>query len=295
MFQPMTPPAPCSLSASYGRCREITRQRARNFYYAIRMLPAPRRDAMCAVYAFFRECDDLSDEGPAEGRRERLERWRGLLDPGLAPPYPMILPAFQDANRRFGIPARHYSDLLDGALMDLEDRTYHTFEELYGYCYRVASTVGLVCVRIFGSDGSEETERMAEHRGIAFQLTNILRDIAEDAALGRVYLPEEDLVRHGLSRDQLLTGTPGQGFEAFLREQVERARGYYRASSPLLDRIDPVSRPALAAMSGIYRTLLERIDRAGRDVLSRRLRLHPLQKIRIALQAWAAPRSLERP
>lgn len=274
------------LSASYAHCRDVTRSRAKNFYYAIRMLPPERRDAMCAVYAFFRECDDLSDEGEVHQRRERLERWRQVvLGAEPAEPSP-VLAAFRDANRRFGIPSKHYSDLIDGTMMDLDGYVYETFQDLYDYCYRVASTVGLVCIRIFGFDGSPEAETMAEHQGIAFQLTNILRDVAEDASMGRVYLPREILAEFGLTPEDLLAGRPGPRFGELVRHMAGRARDYYERSVPLTVRIEPRSRPALRAMAGIYRGLLEKIDRVGAGVLRGRVRLSVAEKLWVVLCSW---------
>ena len=275
-----------SLVASYAWCRNLTRDRARNFYYAIRMLPAPRRDAMCAVYAFFRECDDLSDEGQTQQRREGLERWREIVL-GAEPDSPSPgLEAFRDAVQRYGIPVRHFSDLIDGTLMDLEDTRYDTFQDLYGYCYRVASTVGLVCLRIFGFDGRPETEKMAEHLGIAFQLTNILRDVAEDAAMGRVYLPSEILSEFGMSPQDLLAGLPGPALGDLVRHLAGRARHYYELAEDLPGRIDPCSRPALLAMRGIYRGVLEKVERLGADVWRERARLSLAEKLLIVFVAW---------
>jgi phytoene synthase len=275
-----------SLVASYAWCRHLTRDRARNFYYAIRMLPAARRDAMCAVYAFFRECDDLSDEGQADQRRERLERWREVVR-GAEPDSPSPgLEAFRDAVQRYGIPVRHFSDLIDGTLMDLDDTRYETFQDLYGYCYRVASTVGLVCLRIFGFDGRPETEKMAEHLGIAFQLTNILRDVAEDAAMGRVYLPSEILCEFGMSPQDLLAGQPGPAFGDLIHHLAGRARHYYELAEDLPGRIAPCSRPALLAMRGIYRGVLEKVERLGADVWRERARLSLAEKLLIVLVAW---------
>jgi phytoene synthase len=275
-----------SLVASYAWCRHLTRDRARNFYYAIRMLPAARRDAMCAVYAFFRKCDDLSDEGQAEERRERLECLRKIVH-GAEPDSPSPgLEAFRDAVQRYGIPVQHFSDLIDGMLMDLDETRYETFQDLYGYCYRVASTVGLVCLRIFGFDGRSETEKMAEHLGIAFQLTNILRDVAEDAAMGRVYLPSEILSEFGMSPQNLLDGQPGPAFGDLIRHLAGRARHYYELAEDLPARIDPSSRPALRAMRDIYRGILEKVERLGADVWRERARLILAEKLLIVLLAW---------
>ncbi len=275
-----------SLVASYAWCRRLTRSRARNFYFAIRMLPAPRRDAMCAVYAFFRECDDLSDEGQIQERREGLERWRRVVL-GAEPDSPSPgLEAFRDATRRYEIPVGHFSDLIDGTLMDLDGTRYETFQDLYGYCYRVASTVGLVCLRIFGFDARPETEKMAEHLGIAFQLTNILRDVSEDAAMGRVYLPSEILSEFGMTPEDLLAGQPGPAFGDLIRHMASRARHYYELAEDLPERVHPCSRPALLAMRGIYRGVLGKVESLGSEVWQERARLGLAEKLWVVLLAW---------
>lgn len=288
----MTATLPCDLRDSYRLCQKIARSRARNFYYAIRLLPEQRRHAMCAAYAFFRACDDISDESglTAEARQAQLEEWRArVLTPARAPDSP-LQPALQDAIERFSVPRRYFCELIDGTLMDLAGTRYATFEDLYLYCYRVASTVGLVCLHIFGFDGSQEALDMAEAQGIAFQLTNILRDVAEDASLGRVYLPADDLARFGLSPEALLRGEVGPGFEDLLRFEVQRARGYYERSAGLPSRVDPASRPSLTAMTALYRGLLERIERSGAEVLRRRVSLSPVEKVLIAARSWLSPR-----
>lgn len=281
------------LRDSYRLCREITRNRARNFHYGIQLLPGDRRDALSAVYAFFRACDDVADREEATGdRRRELERWRDLLDPEADPEQHPILPAFHHAVRRYGIPRRYFSELIDGVLMDLEGARYPTFRDLYTYCYRVASTVGLVCLHIFGFDGSRKASELAEKRGIAFQLTNILRDLSEDVERGRIYLPLEDLERFEVTPAALLAGNPEPGFGDLVRFECRRAGEYYRRSEALLTRIDPDSRPALAAMTGIYRRLLEKIERAGRGVLERRMRLSAVEKLRVAARCWLQLRRL---
>ncbi len=275
-----------SLAASYRWCRQLTRTRARNFYFAIRMLPARRRDAMCAVYAFFRECDDLSDEGLVEDRRQSLERWRQVAL-GAEPESPSPgLAAFRDTIARYDIPVHLFSELIDGTMMDLDGTRYETFQDLYTYCYRVASTVGLVCLRIFGFDGSPQALKRAEHLGIAFQLTNILRDVAEDSGLGRVYLPGQILAEFGLTPQDLLEGRPGPHFKALVQHMASRARHYYELAEPLPENLTPCSRAALLAMRGIYRGLLEKIDRLGAGVLRQRARLSLAEKLWVVLVAW---------
>lgn len=271
------------LAESYRHCRDLTRTRAKNFYYGIRLLPEPRRNALCAVYAFFRYCDDVSDDELASGdRAELLARWRAAADPESSEDASPLLPAFHDAVQRYEIPLIYFHELIEGAEADLRVDRYPTFEDLYGYCYRVASTVGLVCIHVFGFDGSPEALQQAEHRGIAFQLTNILRDVKEDADRGRIYLPLEDLERFGVSPDDLLAGRPGAAFGALLRFEVERARDYYERSEPLVERIEAASRSSLLAMTRIYRGLLERIDDLGPQVLHQRARLSTVEKVKLA-------------
>lgn len=275
---------PSLLHRSYQHCSKLTRERARNFYYGIRLLPEERRQALCAIYAFFRYTDDVSDDETATGdRHELLRRWRQAVDPAQGDAgQNLILPAFHDAVRRYGIPLQYFYDLIDGAEADLAVDRYATFDELYRYCYQVASTVGLVCIHVFGFDGSPQALLSAEHRGIAFQLTNILRDVKEDADRGRIYLPLEDLERFGISPEALLDGRPGPAFTDLMAFEVDRARDYYRRSDSLVERVEPSSRPSLLAMTHIYRGLLEKVAELGPRVLERRARLSTVEKVKLA-------------
>ncbi|MBM3462575.1 MAG: squalene/phytoene synthase family protein [Armatimonadetes bacterium] len=283
---------PLSLEASYHLCDGIAREKARNFYYGFRLLERPRRLALSAVYAFFRAVDDVADgEASAAIRARGLNGWRDRLDAALREdPYALAaapeLPALCDAVRRYAIPVKCFHDLLDGAIMDLEVDRYETFEDLYGYCYRVASTVGLVCVHVFGFDGSDEALQMAEWCGIAFQLTNIMRDVEEDALLGRVYLPQEDLRRFGLRGDDLTGMQAGlmDKFRGVMALEGARARSFYLRSAPLVDRIIPQSRGAFEAMAGIYRGLLDKIERERYAVFGRRVSLSKAAKIGLLLK-----------
>ncbi len=271
-------PMAVSLKDSYRHCKKVTREQAKNFYYGIRLLPAERRDALCAIYAFFRYCDDLSDDDQKGDPARMLSQWRQALVSQDVESSP-ILPAFRDAVARYGVPQVYFEELIEGAEMDLTVTRYARFEDLYGYCYRVASTVGLVCVHVFGFDGSPEALRMAEERGIAFQLTNILRDVSEDAGRGRIYLPLEDLARFQVTPEALLAARPEPGFAELVRFEAARARGYYERSAPLVERVDRSSRPALQAMTNIYRGLLEKVDALGAEVLRRRARLSLAEKL----------------
>lgn len=287
-----------SLKRSYDFCREIAKSRARNFYYSFIVLPPERRRAMCAVYAFMRHCDDIVDEEAGEaGKKTRLNAWRETLDdayvdtPALNDAYggtPAdgggLLPAFRDTVRRFDIPRAYFDAIIDGAEMDLTVTRYATFEDLYQYCYRVASAVGLVCIHIFGFHG-KEAKRYAESCGIAFQLTNILRDVREDAGMGRIYLPQEDLDAFGYPEEDIRHGIFNDTFRRLMVFQVERARGYYDEALPLLPLVQPASRACLAAMIGIYRACLEEIPRRQYDVYSRRISLSAWKKVAITARA----------
>jgi len=275
-----------TLEQSFAYCRRVAKTRARNFYYSFLLLSREQKDAMCAVYAFMRYADDISDEGdpPLAVRRQALDEWRAALaralsgDVGGDP----ILPAFRATVERYRIPHEYFFDLIEGVASDLEPQRYETFHELYRYCYRVASVVGLTVVHIYGFSDPRALE-LAEKCGIGFQLTNILRDIPEDAGMGRVYLPVEDLNRFHVTREQLMSGqAPPSELMAF---EWERARSYYQMSAPLLGLVRPASRPALWAMMAIYYGILLRIKSQGFDVYQRRPRLTALQKTWIVIRA----------
>jgi 15-cis-phytoene synthase len=271
------------LTRAYKQCRAIAQREAKNFYYSFLALPARRRNAICAVYAFMRQADDLADDESLSRpeRRRRLETWLGewrRVTQGGSSSNPVFL-ALEDATQRFQIPHGLLEELVAGVTMDLaeddggEPLTYASFADLYRYCYLVASVVGLVCIRIFGYQDSS-AEQLAEETGIAFQLTNILRDVSEDAARRRIYLPREDLAASGVSLQALLDRAPGTpptaNERALLRSMAERAEHYYVSAQRLLPLIDRESRPALWVLVSIYHTLLKRIEQAGYDVFTRR-------------------------
>jgi phytoene synthase len=273
-----------SLEDSYAHCRRVARTRARNFYYSFVLLSREQRNAMCAVYAFMRHCDDLSDEPGANGAA--LELWRTALDDALAgrcDAHP-ALPALHHTVTRHRIPPRYLHEMIDGVASDLEPRRFATFDELYRYCYQVASTAGLTTIHILGFD-SPEALPLAEKCGIAFQLTNILRDIREDAALGRIYLPAEDLARFRVTEDDIRGGMRTPEFIDMMDFEAGRARRYYKESRPLLSMVDRNSRASLAALISIYSRLLDRIERSNYDVFTRRISLPAWEKSWIALRA----------
>jgi phytoene synthase len=268
------------LERSYAYCERLARREAGNFYHAFRLLPRPQRRAMCALYAFMRVADDLTDEpGDLDGKRAALERWRSQLHDTLAGRYHHALhPAFHHTVLTHGVPTEYLLDVLDGVGMDLEPAGYDTFADLYRYCYRVASAVGLSCIHIWGFEG-EEAKPYAEAAGIAFQLTNILRDLAEDAGRGRIYLPREDLERFGYTSEQLQRGEHSEAFRALMRFEAERARGYFEAATPLARLLPPPGRAVFLVMSRTYHALLDAIVRSDYDVFRRRVRVSTWRKL----------------
>jgi 15-cis-phytoene synthase len=301
----VTPSPSPSVDESYRICREIARKEAKNFYYAFVALPVERRNAICAIYAFMRQADDLTDDESLsrEERRARLDQWLAAWREaaGGAATSDSVFFAVRDATKRFKIPLTLLDELVAGVSMDLDHTpagapdTFATFAELYRYCYLVASVVGLVCIRIFGYH-DPRAEKLAEETGIAFQLTNILRDVAEDAERNRVYLPLEDLAAHGVSLGSLLhrkQGAPPTANERALLASIgNRAEEYYRSARELLPLVDPASRPALWVLVSIYHGLLKRIRRANYDVFSGRASLPLAQKLAIlavgmARMTWA--------
>jgi len=293
------------LNEAYSLCRTIARREAKNFYYAFVALPEPRRNAICAIYAFMRQADDLADDEslPREERRRRLDawqaNWRGVCHGGDSSD--LVFFAVRDAVERFAIPLNLLDELIAGVTMDLDRAasdapdTYATFDDLYRYCYLVASVVGLVCIHIFGYT-DPRAEELAEETGVAFQLTNILRDVQEDAERNRVYLPLEDLAAHGVSLEALLNRTagapPSANERALLAAIGERAEKFYRSAQELLPVIDRESRPALWVLVSIYHGLLRRIERADYDVFSTRAAVPGRQKLGVLAvglvrMAWA--------
>jgi phytoene synthase len=281
-----------ALRESYRFCGSVARREARNFYYAFLLLPPGRRRSMCALYAFLRHTDDLADEpGPAEEKARALDSWRRSLDAALAgdPGAWPGLPALADTVARHRIPPHLLHEAIEGVSMDLRHRGFETFVELADYCYHVASVVGLCCLHIWGyrSEGGE-AERLAEHCGLALQLTNILRDVRDDARAGRIYLPREDLARFGVGPEDLAAGgPPGDRLRELLAFEARRAYKYYEDARRLVPLVDPVGRPVLRTIVGIYRALLDEIARRDYRVLDGRISLAPWRKIAIAMKAIA--------
>jgi len=279
---------------AYSVCKGITRQNAKNFYYGFLVLPRRKREALCAVYAFMRRCDDITDDpklSPPE-RRQQLDTWLDALHRAQQgqPTDDAILLALTDAQRRYAIPAGLLDELAHGTAMDVEETEalqtsgltiqYKTFEDLRLYCYRVASVVGLVCIHIFGYR-DPAAEPLAERCGLAFQLTNIIRDVKEDASLGRVYLPEEDLTKSGLSVSDVLNSTDPARLRLVLALEADRAREFYASGEELIPYIAEDSQPALWVLINIYRGLLEKIALKQYDVFTAKVALSTWEKLRI--------------
>jgi 15-cis-phytoene synthase len=290
-------PSASDLSAAYRTCTQIARREAKNFYYAFLALPKAKRDAICAVYAFMRHADDLSDDETCsrEQRRADLDAWLDSWHSAAAgqPTSDPVFLALADTRLRFSIPLELLDHLVHGTAMDLntpatgEYDTYATFDDLRRYCYYVASVVGLVCIRIFGySDPRAET--LAEETGLAFQLTNILRDVREDAARGRIYLPLNELEGHGVRLEDLTALRSGAqltaGQRALLASIAHRAEHFYQSGRALLPLIAADARPALWVLVTIYHDLLRRIEHRNYDVFSERVRVPVSARVAILLR-----------
>jgi squalene synthase HpnC len=273
-----------TLAASYARCHQVARRAGSSLYASFFLLPRPKRDALAALYAFMRLADDFSDEaGDLAAKQRGLARWRAQLDAALAGEdaarHP-ILPALADTVRRYRIPPRYLHDLISGVEMDLTVCSYATFERLREYCYRVAGTVGLACTHVFGFRDARALN-LAEKLGLAFQLTNILRDVSADFAMGRVYLPEEDLVHFSVTPADLASSSLTLPLRELLRFQAARAWRFYAEGVPLLSLVETESRSALWALVRTYSALLARIESRDFDVFTVRVRIAAAEKIYI--------------
>jgi phytoene synthase len=269
------------LEEAYRHCEAVTRARAANFYYGIRLLPAPKRRAMCAVYAFARRVDDIGDgDDPADRKFAQLAQMASELESGGGS---QMQVALADAEQRFALPHDALTGLIDGVEMDVREEQYRTFDELVIYCRHVAGTIGRLCVAIFGSNDPVRASGLADDLGVAMQLTNIIRDVREDLDRGRVYLPEEDRRRFGC--DDLVTAPP-EAFAQLVSFEVARARDWFDRGLGLLELIDARSSSCVCAMTGIYRRILDRIDREPVAVREHRVSLPSWEK------TWVTVRSL---
>lgn len=290
------------LDVAYAVCRGIARTAAKNFYYGFLVLPREKRNALSAVYAFMRHADDISDNPQLtwEQKRTKLAQWiehAKVVFAGNSTDDPVLM-ALGDAQRRFKIPEERFEQLVYGTAMDVAPAdagaspvlAYRTFDELYQYCYHVASVVGLVCIKIFGYR-DPKAEPLAEKVGVAFQLTNILRDVREDALLGRVYLPEEDLEKFGHTAEELDAARVKNGFDAgkfkpVMEFEAARAREFYQAADELMPLIDDDGQPALWTLVTIYKRLLEKISLRQYDVFTERISLSVPEKLTILTKGF---------
>ena len=275
--------------AAYAHCRDITRARAKNFYYAFRTLPAPKRRAIYAAYAFCRLCDDIADgDAPVEEKRAALGETRARLrgEAGSGQPNP-VFDALGHAIAAYSIPVDLFEEVVDGVEMDLVKVRYDTFEDLREYCFGVASAVGLISIEVFGYE-DEAAKEYAIDLGIAMQLTNIMRDLREDAERGRIYLPLEEIDAFGYSQQQLMDGVVNEQFRELMRFQADRARRYFASGSRLMPLLGPRARACPAVLAGVYGALLDSMERAGYDVFQGRIALSTRRKLFIMAKTWAA-------
>jgi len=278
------------IAAAYDHCELVTRRAGSNFALAFRLLPHDRRRALCAVYAFCRAADDIADDGAPRDAATLLARWREELDAVYArrPRHPIGV-ALADTVERFAIPREHFAAVIDGVEMDLHRERYETWEgDLEAYCYRVASAVGLVCIEIFGYT-DPAARQYAIELGLAFQLTNILRDVAEDARRGRIYLPRADLRRFGCREEDVLVGHCTEAFRQVMAFECARAGEHYGRARFLLAEEDRQSLAPAEAMRLIYEQLLRRIMFRHYDVFGPKIRLTRPEKAGLAVAAWVRP------
>jgi phytoene synthase len=279
-----------SLDADYERCAQVTRRSRSSFYYAFILLPAERRRALYAVYAFCRFIDDIADDESIREPALLLQRWREELDRVYAgTPTRALSRALADSARRFNIPRALFEEIINGVEMDLSRKRYQSWEELRPYCWRVASALGLICIEIFGYR-NPSAKLYAENLGLALQLTNILRDVREDADRGRIYLPLEDLARFNVSEEEILRGVYSPTFISLMDFEARRARELYALAQSELAAEDRATLLTAEAMRLIYAALLERIIRSNYRVLDRRHSLSAPHKLYLVGRAWAVGR-----
>ncbi len=281
-------------SEAQAYCTKLTKSSGSNFYYSFLFLPRARREAMSTVYAFCREVDSAVDD-PIAGSdpMDQLEHWRRELHAVYqgTPTHPVTI-SLAEHVRRCSIPQEYFVELIAGVEMDLTTKRYATFPELYRYCYRVASIVGLICLKIFDARSSLASD-YAVNLGLAFQLTNILRDLATDADRGRIYLPQEDLARFGYPEENLLGRTYSSSFFDLMRFECVRAREFYQKAREAVDRMPADDRRALTVaeiMRGVYSRILDRIEASGYRVFGPRVSLAPSYRMAIAAGVWLRSR-----
>jgi phytoene synthase len=271
------------------QAKNIARKSSSSFYYAFNLLPTDKREAMNTVYAFCRETDDIIDEGnlPDELKYEKLRKWRIELEKAFSGDSDYsLLNRLGKTIQKFNIPYEPFFELLKGMEMDLQRNRYLTFDDLQLYCYRVASTVGLMCIEIFGYK-HKSAKDFAINLGIALQLTNILRDVKKDSESGRIYLPQKDLIRFNYTEEDILSQNYNENFIELMRFEAERAKEYFAKATENLNLEDKGGMFAARAMQHIYRKLLEKIIHADYDVYQKNIKVSKVEKVGIALGVWA--------
>lgn len=276
------------LEGAYRFCRAYTRGRAKNFYYAFAVLPPAKRRAIYAAYAFAGHIDDVADgDLPLEAKMAKLAEYRRRLracyEGDRQEP---LFAALGDAADSFAIPRDYLEELVNGVEMDLTIRRYRTFEELRQYCYRVASVVGLICIQIFGHEPHPQAGEFAVDMGIALQLTNIMRDVKEDAQRDRIYLPLDEMERFGYEERELMGNEQTEAFRRLMAFQAERAQAYFARGRRLLPLLSPRSRMCVNVLQGVYFDLLRRIEKRGYDVYSERVGLSSREKLLLIGKLW---------
>ena len=287
-----------SLSDSYAYCQQLAKQTARNFYYSFLGLRKEQFQAMCVLYAYMRTVDDLGDQPQclADARAESLKQWRIELQNLLEPKknivekiYDPCFPALLDIIQRYEIPSKYFFDVIEGVESDLKPIVFQTFDELSEYCYRVAGVVGLCCIHIWGFHDERAFDAGIEC-GLAFQMTNILRDLTEDIEMGRVYVPQEDLERFDYARSDIQSQVYDERFKSLMQFEVQRTREFYQNSERLFEYISPAGQGILKAMYRLYGGILNEIERSEYDVYSSRAELPRWRKLLIAGEAIVSSR-----
>lgn len=275
------------LDQAYIHCQRIAKSEAKNFYYAFRTLPSAKRRAIYAVYAFCRYCDDVADDDlpPKEKKRLLAETRNRLHNPRLADDDPVFM-ALEGAISDFAIPRSYLEDIIRGVEMDLEVSRFETFDDLREYCYLVASAVGLICIEIFGYEDPTAGEYAVDF-GIAMQLTNIIRDIREDAERDRIYIPMEDIRRFGYSESELMESRNNENFRSLMDFQATRARMYFDSGERLLPLLSRESRACAGVLHRLYSRILDRIESTGYDVFEQRIGLSVSEKVLLVARLWA--------
>ena len=279
------------LDRAYAHCRRVAKEHAKNFYYAFRTLPREKRRAIYAAYAFCRHCDDIADEDLPHDEKMRLfaDTRRRLTESQDGSAQDPVFMALGDAAKAFGIPAEYFEQIIEGVEMDLTKTRFQDFDELKTYCYHVASVVGLVCIEVFEYEDQAAKEHAVD-LGIAMQLTNIIRDVKEDADRGRIYIPQDEIRSFGYSEEELLAGVSNDSFKSLMEFQADRARRYFEGGSRLIGLLPSHSKACPAVLQGLYSALLTRIEDSGFDVFDRRIALSGPEKAILAGRLWLTSR-----